>query len=342
MADLSSHAANPPVQDSAAAQEDERAGKRARLGDGNTSAEQVFLEGQLWPPGSWSCPACTLVNLPAADRCGACEGARPGGSNIKLDSCSRVVVVLPPTHENPEEGAEHAAAATARHAAIVAAARGPQIDSTKVDKPADATTNAEPSGVAESLPWRGLGPDGEWIAGPASEARVQRPRAKDKDVDMFADMFADLGTAADNTSHDDPPLAGENSEKTTTEPPQIEHTALKDKSPSTEEAQVVNEPSLIEGPLPDGEAAEVDRPKIESSVLQTARPAWGLGSGPLFSNLEENLPIPGGSRMEDPVLFEDSVSRLSSLGYNPRRCRHALEAAMGDEDLAHTFLAGEV
>merc|ERR1712046_301264 len=105
--------------------------------------------------------------------------------------------------------------------------------------------------------------------------------------------------------------------------PQNENEFLKEKPPLIEIAEV-KKPFLVAGPLREGEAED----SIEPSAVETIRPSWGLGNGPLFSNLEENLPVIPGSEMEDPVLFEDSVSRLSALGYNPRRCRMALEAAM--------------
>eukprot|EP00746_Dinoflagellata_sp_MGD_P076564 gnl/MRDRNA2_/MRDRNA2_30821_c0_seq1.p1 gnl/MRDRNA2_/MRDRNA2_30821_c0~~gnl/MRDRNA2_/MRDRNA2_30821_c0_seq1.p1 ORF type:complete len:368 (+),score=99.06 gnl/MRDRNA2_/MRDRNA2_30821_c0_seq1:116-1219(+) len=343
----------PRLEDAASAEAE--ASKNKGSGEAHvasaTGEQTVLLEGQLWPLGSWSCPACTLVNLPAAERCGACDGNRPGDSKSKADACSRVVVVLPPTQENPEEGAEHAAAATARHAAIVAAARGAQPVSTKEVQKADGAKTEEP-GVAESLPWRGLGPDGEWIAGPASEQQLRRPRAKDTELDIFADLAAATEDAipdVDAPIEEAPPNEKEKeplSDVIESLPPisslkdGLAHgkDTLSEEKPLVVEIKMNEDPVLVEGPLREGEANDTILP----SVVEADRPAWGVGTGPLFSNLDETLPIVPGSGIDDLVLLEDSVSRLSSLGYNPRRCRLALEAAMGDENLAHSFLAGEI
>eukprot|EP00933_Yihiella_yeosuensis_P051299 TRINITY_DN49195_c0_g1_i1.p1 TRINITY_DN49195_c0_g1~~TRINITY_DN49195_c0_g1_i1.p1 ORF type:complete len:336 (+),score=95.10 TRINITY_DN49195_c0_g1_i1:55-1062(+) len=328
------------------------------------ASEPALDEELAWEPDPWTCPVCTLVNDAELPRCGACEALRPRtrpevGGRAGGNS-SGVVVVLPRESEadgvkpsasphqqtqsgkkrereaekegwtcsactlDNEPGAIRCAACeglrwvdpTAHRATTAAAIRASRQRPRLAERHHAATTSGGPDAKSHGI-WGGLGPDREFLPLPPAPEGSHSSflSAKDDSLDMFGEAVK--------------AMAAEDSSAPTAESEKVEaETAAK----IAEAFEAIEKPEGAAGPfLPQAkEDAAGDGTPLPS------RPTWREKGSSLFE-VQGSVPLDL-LGIDAESMFQDAVSRLALMGFDPMKCHLALEAADGDENVAREIL----
>lgn len=270
-------------------------------------------------PGCWTCPACTLVNVPGTMRCVACDAL--GQSTGRGFNSSGVVVVLPPERSagTPGTVAETRSAPCGGTGQHDGAKKRRLIEQEDWTCPACTLVNAADALhclACESLRW--VQP-GRTVA--AAALRAARRSGKEHEAGSPASLRVEESTRR-------------SAEEWAALPPAPDG--------HTKRWRASDEDLDIFGGAPAADGSEEATGAGERAAAlseDSPRPLWGHLGAPIFGGGGVDTAAGLASCVaNETFLFEDAVGRLAELGFDPTTCHLALEAAGGDEGLARAFL----